>query len=82
MLPDVRQAIGSLADMDVVKDQIVQQVGVEVELLEETVTEAQGFDVYLRFARYDGFDGRILVQFAMDAEGRIGGFYVRPAPGG
>lgn len=81
-LPEMKEALGSVESLDAVKDQVTADLGLEVELLKETMIDAQGYHVYLRFARFDGYEGRVLVQFALDDEGMIGGFYVRPAPGG
>ncbi len=80
MGPQMRQALGgSESILPTVWSQVNSQVGQETEVVEEEVTQAQGLWVYLRRARYSGFLGIILVQFAMDENGTVGGFFVRPA---
>ncbi|MDH3283705.1 MAG: peptidoglycan DD-metalloendopeptidase family protein [Acidobacteriota bacterium] len=74
------QAALPLDSLRAFREQAVSQLGVEKELLDESVTERDGFDVYLRTARFEKFDGAIHVVWSIDAEGIVSGFYVRPAP--
>jgi len=61
-----------------VRDQ-VRPLGAEVEVVDEQVAEADGYMVYLRTVRFANQDGRFVIQWAIDDEGKIGGFYIRPA---
>lgn len=79
---DMRQAMGAVANIPGFRDQVATQLGEETEVTEETTTEAQGYKVYLRTSRYSKFDGPIVTQWAIAADGTIGGFFIRPKPTG
>ncbi len=76
----MKQAMGSAENIKNFRAQVAQQLGTEKDVTEETVTEAQGFRVYLRTSTFSGHEGPILTQWAVDAEGKIGGFFIRPKP--
>lgn len=76
----MRQALGGSAEgLPGFRQQVDSYFGEETELVGEDVTRAEGMFVYVRRARYSGYEGLIQVQFAMDEAGMITGFYVRPA---
>lgn len=75
----MQEAIPDLEAWQRVHDQVAGQLGDEIEVLDETVTEAQGMQVYLRTVHFAQTGNRpVVVQWAFDPEGRIAGFYVRP----
>jgi hypothetical protein len=54
------------------------QLGSEVEMLSEEVSQEEGMDVYLRTTRFEKFDGQIEIQWVFDGDGAIAGFAIRP----
>jgi murein DD-endopeptidase MepM/ murein hydrolase activator NlpD len=82
MSSKMQGALGSAAGLEAFREQISAQLGDEVEVLEEKVTSAEGFDIYLRRSRWSRSPGRVFqVQWALDDSGKVGGFFVRPDPG-
>lgn len=61
-----------------VREQI-RPLGAEVEVVDEQVVESDGFMVYLRTVRFANQEGRVRIQWAIEEDGEIGGFYIRPA---
>lgn len=78
MTPQMQSALRSRENLAAFREQIRQQLGVETEVLERTVSSAQGHTVYLRRARFEKLPMVVLVQWAFDAEGKVGGFFIRP----
>src|SRR5690606_29371774 len=78
MTPQMQSALRSRENLAASREQIRQQLGVETEVLERTVSSAQGHTVYLRRARFEKLPMVVLVQWAFDAEGKVGGFFIRP----
>jgi hypothetical protein len=77
--PAMKQGMGgSAANLAGFRAQVEAQLGTEVEVTEETTTEAQGYKVYLRTSKYSKYAQPILTQWAIAADGTIGGFFIRP----
>lgn len=71
-------ALGGVAGLRTARQQITAQIGEETEVLDERTQAAGEHRVYYRSARFSGFAGRIGVQWTLDADGRIAGFFIRP----
>jgi hypothetical protein len=78
MTEEMRQAIGGPDALGEVRATLDGQSGAEAAVLAEDVTETQGLRVYQRIAEHTEGDAPIVTQFALDADGRIAGFFVRP----
>ncbi len=78
MSPQMRSALGNAPALETFAGQVQAQLGREAKVLDESVVEVPGFEVYLRTAQFEKFDGLIHVQWAFDSEGRVGGFFVKP----
>ena len=61
------------------REQVGAQLGTEDKVLSEDTHAMQGMQVYVRTARWTGTAAPIVLQWAVDAEGKVAGFYVRPA---
>ena len=59
--------------------QVGEQLGTEEEVLAETTQASQGLQVYVRTGRWSRVSLPIVMQWAIDADGRVAGFYIRPA---
>lgn len=80
--PQMKQAMGTVANLPAFRDQVATQLGNETEVTDETVTEAQGYKVYLRTSTYSKVSSPIITQWAIAEDGTIGGFFIRPKPSG
>jgi hypothetical protein len=80
--PEMKQALGAVANLTGFRDQVATQLGNETEVTEETVTEAQGYKVYLRTSTYSKVGTPVITQWAIADDGIIGGFFIRPKPAG
>lgn len=73
------EAMGSKDDLAAFRQQVGEQIGSETEVLEEQTTTSGPHKVYLRKASFSKVGVPILVQWALDPEGKISGFFVQPA---
>lgn len=70
-------AIGGLDGLAAFRQQVLEQLGEEVEVLDEVVGEQQGATVYTRTSVFDGFEGPVVVIWAFGPDGAIVGFAVQ-----
>lgn len=77
---ELAEAVGGEAGLRAFRDQVTQQLGNEIQLLDEQVHEVTGAMVYARTARFEGYGGPVLVNWAVDRAGTVVGFQVQPAP--
>ena len=61
------------------RKQIKSQLGTEDEVLSEKAETVAGARLYLRSARWSKVPVAVTMQWALDAEGKVAGFYIRPA---
>lgn len=80
MTPQMQQALGSAAALAQFRAQVAQQLGEEQSLIDETTSEQGGHRVYRRTARWSKTPGPIVMQWTLDGQDRIVGFFVRPQP--
>lgn len=74
----MQEAMASLGGFAGFWQTVNTQLGAETEIVDETDSQQQGLDVYLRTARFEKYDGDIGVQWVFDAEGAIAGFAIQP----
>lgn len=80
MTPGMRAALGSEAALAAVRADVGREFGAEAELLAEE-TRAEGpHATYTRTARWTGAETPLRIVVALDAEGKVGGFWIGPAP--
>lgn len=78
---EMREALVSIESFGAFQAQAIDaQLGSEIQVLNERVQPVEGYQVYLRTARFSNFDGPILVQWAFDSSGNVAGFFIRPKP--
>lgn len=78
MTPQMQAALQSRQNLVALREQVISGWGAETEVVSEKVGSADGNDTYLRQARFEKRPGIVQVLWALDAEGRISGFYIRP----
>lgn len=76
----MQAALGSEEGLAQTGAGMLAQLGKEQEVLTERVTQQQGFTVYQRIGQWSQAPMPIVVTWALDAEGKVAGFHVRPAP--
>lgn len=62
------------------RKQVGDQVGTEESIVEEAASQQGELAIYLRTVRFSKAPMPIVVQWAFDAKGQIGGFVIKPQP--
>jgi len=65
-------------NLDIFYRQVHDQLGRETELIEESVTAQDSYQVYTRLANFEKATGPIEVKWTLDPRGQVVGFSVRP----
>ena len=80
MAPAMQQQLQNAEALAGFRGQAMAQLGEEVEVVSEEVGQDQGMDVYKRQSKFSN-TGDMLIEtlWAVNAEGIIHGFYIRPA---
>ncbi len=73
------EVIGGEEALGAFRQQVFDQFGAEVEVLDEQVSGLSGIDVYRRYARFEKSEQTILVEWSFTAE-TIEGFRIVPDP--
>ncbi len=77
--PEMQAAMSADA-LQTFRTQVDEQLGGETGVVDEKVTPTGPYQVYTRTASFAKFPGKVVVQWTLDGEGKVGGFFVRPAP--
>ena len=80
MTPEMQQGFGTVEALEKFRGDLEAGFGAETGEPEEKTLEHQGFDVYVRSARWTKSAVPVVMQWTFDAERRIAGFFVRQAP--
>lgn len=78
MSPQMQAALQSKENFAAFREQLDAQLGAETAVVEETTGSEQGVGIYVRKARFEKVPMVIVVQWAIDADGVIAGFFIRP----
>ncbi|WMJ67923.1 M23 family metallopeptidase [Stenotrophomonas sp. 24(2023)] len=78
MTPQMQQALQSKENLAALRGKVLTDWGAETAVVEEKTDTVNGYGVYLRRVRLEKVPQVIQVQWALDSEGRVGGFYIRP----
>lgn len=76
--PVMQQALGAEANLSKLRDRVLQHMGTESKVLEESVKLAGALQVYRRLANFDKTTGNVEVTLAFDARGSVADFSIRP----
>jgi len=77
---ELSDGIGGAEGLAAFREQVLAQLGEEVQVLDERVDELPGIGTYTRLARFERFGGPVMVQWALGEEGAIVGFLVQALP--
>ena len=80
MTPQMQAGFGTIDALKSFREDLEVRFGKETGAVEEKVLEQQGYDIYMRTARWTKSDSPVLMQWTFDDERRIAGFFVRQAP--
>jgi hypothetical protein len=80
MTPQMRAALGDAPALAGFRAKVGQDLGEEREVIDESEERQQGVHIYLRTARWSKAPMPILMQWAFDDDGRVGGFVLQPKP--
>jgi len=80
MTPQMQGALGSSAALEQLRAGLERDLGAEAEVLDETILQRDGHQVYLRTSRWTKSKTPLVMQWTLDSEAKIAGFYLRPAP--
>lgn len=75
---ELRTLFGGEAGLHAFRDQVMEQLGGEAEVLAEHAAELGGEGSYTRTSRFEAFDDPFVIQFSFDGEGTVSVFGVRP----
>lgn len=76
--PVMQQALGAEAKLGEFREQVLEQMGTESKLVEESVKPEGALQVYRRLAKFAKAAGYVEVTLSFDARGSIAGFNIRP----
>ena len=79
LTPAMQEALKGKEAFARFREQVGTQLGAEEAVLSETTQATQGMQVYVRTGRWSRVSLPILMQWAIDANGNVAGFYIRPA---
>ena len=75
----MKSALGSVGTLKALRAKVEEQAGVESAILGEKVEKTNGYDVYLRTARFTKSETPVSVCWTFGSTGQVDGFYIRPA---
>ncbi len=78
MTGEMQALLGSAAALGEVARDVGIRFGAERAILSEEVKRYLDYDFYLRISEYENSPGAIVTRWAIDREGRIAGFFIRP----
>lgn len=80
MTSDMRDATGgSVADLEIFREKVADLAGEELEVLDEDMLREEELNVYRRTSIFSKTTEPIVVQWALDRDGAIADFFIRPA---
>lgn len=78
MNDEMQKGMTSASTFALVQKQVGDQLGSESEVLDETVVSQPPYQLYRRTISFSKFDQPLVMQWALDAEGKVAGFFIRP----
>lgn len=75
--PQVKEKI-TAAQLSEIQGQLAAQVGMEAQVISETVVAADTLSAYLREAKFELMDEPLVLAFTLGRTGLIYGFFIRP----
>lgn len=75
----MRAALGGEQNLAAFRQQVDGQLGAETKILDEKVTASPPYQVYRRTASFEKVGQPVVVQWTLDTDGTIAGFFIQPA---
>ncbi|BES73793.1 hypothetical protein RE428_48110 [Marinobacter nanhaiticus D15-8W] len=75
----MRDAMTSKENLAGFQRQVINQLGAESEVLSESVSPVNPYQVYLRSATFERGRGPVIVQWTVTDDQKVAGFFIRPA---
>ena len=79
MTPEMQNMLGSEEKLAAFRQQVDGQLGAETKVIDETTTASAPYQIYLRTASFSKFGKPVAIQWTLDANGQVAGFFVKPA---
>ena len=79
-VPLQQAAGGSEAGLAAFRDKVLREAGPETGVIREDTASQSGYRIYRRIARRNVGAVPVLMEWTLDAQGKIAGFVVRPQP--
>jgi murein DD-endopeptidase MepM/ murein hydrolase activator NlpD len=77
--PEMKAALASAESLAQFRRQVIDQIGTEDKVLAEKVAPSGQFQVYLRKVKFSGAATPVDVQWTLQLDGGVAGFFIRPA---
>lgn len=78
--PQAQSAFGSEDKFEAFRSQLDAEIGSETKVLDETISNAPPYRIYLRTASFSKSEQPVIVQWALEADGKVASFFVKPQP--
>jgi len=79
MTPEMQNMLGSEEKLAAFRQQVDGQLGAETKVIDEKTTASAPYQIYLRTASFSKFGKPVAIQWTLDANGQVAGFFVKPA---
>lgn len=76
--PEMKGALGTVDALQAFRGQIADQLGTEERVLSEKVVSSPPYQVYIRTVRFGKAPTPVIVQWSLDQQNRVAGFFIRP----
>lgn len=80
MSAEMKKGLGSESTLRDFSKQIISQAGDPGPVMTENLQESQGFQIYQQVRQFGNPGTPLVIQWAFDAKGDVGGFFVKPLP--
>ena len=79
MTPEMQKVLGKEAGLEAFRTQVTEEIGPEVKVIREKLTDTLGVRLYTRIAVFERSTASFTVQWSFDSASRVAGFFIRPA---
>src|SRR4029450_2021496 len=79
MTPEMQKVLGKEAGLEAFRAQVTEEIGPEVSVIREKLTDTLGVRLYSRVAAFERSTASFTVQWTFDSASRVAGFFIRPA---
>lgn len=80
LTPQLQSSFGSVDKFAAFRAQLDGEIGSETKVLDESISNAPPYRIYLRTAAFSKAEQPVIVQWALASDGKVAGFFVKPQP--